>query len=230
MVMEAMAARQDDGDPDNPDASAGSQLSIADFVKPADWLEGKNWATLSIDASCTLTDNTYPTDLKLLNEPRESTERIIDDICEQNSDQRKHRPRYDCRKSRANFLRIANQKMPRQRKIKATIRRQLDYLQRNLDAINALIASGAVLSGLKTHWWRKLLVISELHRQQSILLYSKTRSMPDRIVNLPNPDTAFVCPGFAVDSKLDLVNLDGICTANPALELTPAEADRIHAS
>jgi hypothetical protein len=31
--------------------------------------------------------------------------------------------------------------------------------------------------------WRKLLVISELHRQQSILLYSKTRSMPDRIVN-----------------------------------------------
>jgi hypothetical protein len=27
-------------------------------------------------------------------------------------------------------------------------------------------------------------VISELHRQQSILLYAKTRSMPDRIVNL----------------------------------------------
>jgi len=51
-----------------------------------------------------------------------------------------------------------------------------------------------------------------------------------RIVNLPSPDTAFVCPGFAVDSKLDLVNLDGICTANPALDLTPAEADRIHAS
>jgi hypothetical protein len=49
-------------------------------------------------------------------------------------------------------------------------------------------------------------------------------------VNLPSPDTAFVCPGFAVDSKLDLVNLDGICTPNPALDLTPAEADRIHAS
>jgi len=47
-----------------------------------------------------------------------------------------------------------------------------------------LIASGARLSGLKTHWWHKLLVISELHRQQSILLYAKTRSIPDRIVNL----------------------------------------------
>ena len=41
-----------------------------------------------------------------------------------------------------------------------------------------------MLSSLKTHWWRKLLVISELHRQQTILLYSKTRSIPDRIVNL----------------------------------------------
>jgi IS5 family transposase len=58
-------------------------------------------------------------------------------------------------------------------------------LKRNLDAIDALIASGASFSSLTTHWrWHKLLVISELHRQQSILLYSKSRSMPDRIVNL----------------------------------------------
>jgi transposase, IS5 family len=120
----------------------------------------------------------------LLNEARESTERIIDDLCEQSSELRKNRPRYDRGKARANFLRVAKQKKPRRRKIKATIRRQLDYLQRNLDAIDALIASGAALSGLKTHWWRKLLVISELHRQQSILLYSQTRSMPDRILNL----------------------------------------------
>ena len=53
MVMEAVAARQDDDDPHDPDASAGSQLSIDDFVKPADWPEGRNWGTLSIDASCT---------------------------------------------------------------------------------------------------------------------------------------------------------------------------------
>jgi hypothetical protein len=64
------------------------------------------------------------------------------------------------------------------------VRRQLDYLQRNLDAIDVLIASGAMLSGLKSHWRQKLLVISEMHRQQSILLYSKTRSIPDRIVSL----------------------------------------------
>jgi hypothetical protein len=120
----------------------------------------------------------------LLNEARESTERIIDDLCDQSSHLAKHRPRYDRSKARANFLSVAKQKKPRRRKIKATIRRQLDYLQRNLDAIDALIASGARLSGLKTHWWQKLLVISELHRQQGILLNAKSRSMPDRIVNL----------------------------------------------
>ncbi len=122
--------------------------------------------------------------MKLLNEARESTERIIDDLCEQHSDFRKHKPRYDRGKARAVFLNVAKQKKPRRRKIKAAIRRQLDYLQRNLEAIDALIAAGAELSSLKIHWWHKLLVISELQRQQTILLSAKTRSIPDRILNL----------------------------------------------
>lgn len=184
MVIEAIARLPDDDDPDDPDDDAGNQLSLDNLVKPADWPEGKPWGTLTIDASCTPADITYPTDLKLLNEARQSTERIIDDLCDQHSDFRKHKPRYDRGRARAVFLNVAKQKKPRLRKIKAAIRRQLDYLQRNLEAIDALIASGAGLSSLKTHWWRKLLVISELHRQQTILLYSKTRSIPDRIVNL----------------------------------------------
>ena len=167
-----------------PDDDAGNQLSLDNFVKPADWPKGKPWGTLTVDASCTPADITYPTDLKLLNEARESTERIIDDLCEQHSDFRKHKPRYDRGRARAVFLNVAKQKKPRRRKIKAAIRRQLDYLQRNLEAIDALIAAGAALSSLKIHWWQKLLVISELHRQQTILLYSKTRSIPDRIVYL----------------------------------------------
>lgn len=184
LLKEAMASVQDEDDSDEPDDDAGNQLSLDHFVKPADWPEDKNWGTLTIDASCTPADITYPTDLKLVNEARQSTERIIDDLCEQGTDLRKHRPRYDRGRAHANFLNVAKQKKPRRRKIKTAIRRQLDYLHRNLDAIDALVASGASLSGLKTHWWQKLLVISELHRQQSILLYAKTRSMPDRIVNL----------------------------------------------
>ena len=184
LVMEAVASLPDDDDSDDPDAGSFEQILLDDFVKPADWPENKNWGTLTIDASCTPADITYPTDLKLLNEARESTERIIDDLCSQNSKLRKYKPRYDRGRVRAAFLNVAKQKKPRRRKIKAAIRRQLDYLQRNLDAIDALTSAGARLSLLKAHWWQKLLVISELHRQQSILLYAKTRSIPDRIVNL----------------------------------------------
>jgi transposase, IS5 family len=184
MVIEAVASLLDEDDSDDPDSDAGNQLAIDDLVKPADWPEDKNWGTLSIDSSCTPADITYPTDLKLLNEARASTERIIDDLYNQHSKLRIHKLRYNRGRARAAFLNVAKQKKPRRRKIKAAIRCQLEYLQRNLDAIDALITSGAMLSGLKTHWWQKLLVKSELHRQESILLYSKTRSMPDRIVNL----------------------------------------------
>ena len=138
-------------DTDDSDDDSGSQLSLDDFVKPADWPEGKPWGTLTIDASCTPTDITYPTDLNLVNEARQSTERIIDNLCDQRSDLRKHHPRYERSRARANFLSVAKQKKPRRRRIKASIRRQLDYLQRKLDAIDALIAFGASLSGLTTH-------------------------------------------------------------------------------
>lgn len=93
MVIEAMSRLQDDDNSNDPGADAGTQISIDDFVKPADWPEGKNWGTLTIDASCTPADITYPTDLKLLNEARESTERIIDDLYDQHSDHRKRKPR-----------------------------------------------------------------------------------------------------------------------------------------
>ena len=154
MLIDAVTSVPDADDSDDSDDDSGNQLSIDDFVKPADWPEGKPWGTLTIDASCTPSDITYPTDLKLLNEVRQSTERIIDNLCDQCSDLRKLRPRYDRGKARANFLSVAKQKKPRRRRIKAAIRRQLTAdpiwctwssatLQRHLDAgpavINAIV-------------------------------------------------------------------------------------------
>ena len=182
MLIEAIMDDSDGIDSDGRGPSADDQLSLDDLVKPADWPAGKNWGTLSIDASCTPADITYPTDLKLLNEARETTERIIDDLCRQSTGYGLYRPRYDRGKARARFLNVAKQKKPRRRRLKAAVRRQLSYLQRNLEAIDALIADGASLSALKTHWWHKLLACSELHRQQSFLINSNTRSIPHRLV------------------------------------------------
>jgi hypothetical protein len=184
MLIETVMNAEDDNDSDNQEPGAGDQLTLDDFIKPADWPEGKNWGTLSIDASCTPADISYPTDLKLLNEARETTDRVIDDLCRQSIGFGTHRPRYDRGKARAHFLNVAKQKKPRRRKLKAAVRRQLSYLQRNLNAIDALIAAGASLSALKPHWWHKLLACSELHRQQSFLINSDTRSIPHRLVNL----------------------------------------------
>jgi hypothetical protein len=197
MVMEAVASAADEHNSDEPGADADNQLSLDDLVKPVVWHEDKNWGTFTIDASCRPADITYPTDLKLLNEARESADHIIDDLIEKRSGLGGHRPRYDRGKARANFLNVAKQKKPRLRKITPAIRRQLEYLQRNLGAIDALIASGAELSDLKSHWWQKLLVISELYRQLSNLLYSNTRSIPDRIVKLAQRQVRQIARGKA---------------------------------
>ena len=68
MVMESVASLRDNDESDDPDTGSDKQISLDDLVKPADWPEDKNWGTLTIDASCTPADITYPTDLKLLNE------------------------------------------------------------------------------------------------------------------------------------------------------------------
>ena len=81
------------------------------------------------------------------------------------------------------MLNISKQKKVRHRKLIAALRRQLEPA-RYLDIIDAVIAYGAKLLALKVHRWRKLLIISEMHQQQTILLYAKTRSIPDHIVNM----------------------------------------------
>jgi hypothetical protein len=121
MVMEAVATKAEENNSDDPGADNDNQLSLDDLVKPVDWPENKNWGTLTIDASCTPADITHPTDLKLLNEAREWTERIIDDLIEKRSGLAGHRPLYNRGKACANFLNVAKQKKPHRRKITAAI-------------------------------------------------------------------------------------------------------------
>ena len=103
MLIEA-AANHTHADSSGDAEDDGDQLSLNSLIKPADWPKEKNWVTLSIDASCTPADSTYPADLKLLNEARQSSERVIDDLCKQSNGYGAHLPRYDRGKARAHFL------------------------------------------------------------------------------------------------------------------------------
>ena len=152
-------------------------------MKPADWPGGRYSGTLTFDASCTPEDITYPTYLKLINEMRESIERTIDDLCFHHSELRNYKPKSNRCRALAAFIIVAKQEKPRYMKINAAIRCQSHYLQRNLDAIDATMISGTTLSGLNTHFWQKLPVISELHTSKVSFFFSKMLTMPHRIVN-----------------------------------------------
>lgn len=143
-----------------------------------------NQGTLLIDATCVPADIRYPTDLSLLNEAREVTVKLIDAMHPPIRASFGDKPRTHRKKARQQFLAVAKKKRPRIAKIRKAIRQQLGHLERNLNSIDALIACGGSLLAAGRHWYRKLLVVSELVRQQKILYHSDSRSIPDRIVSL----------------------------------------------
>jgi hypothetical protein len=140
---------------------------------------------LLIDATCVPADICHPTDLSLLNEARELTETLIDAKHAQVKISFGHKPRTHRKQARQQFLVVAKKKKrPRINKIRKAIKQQLGYLKRNLGSIDALTACGASPLAAGRYPFQKLLVVSELVRQQMILFKSASRSIPIRIVNL----------------------------------------------
>ena len=94
------------------------------------------------------------------------------------------KPLTHCRQARRQLLAVAKRKRPGINKIRKVIKQPLAHLERNLASVNALIACGAGLMAAGRHWYKKLLVVSELVRQQRILYHYDSRSIPNRIVGL----------------------------------------------
>jgi len=174
------AESQDDEDGDNDTGLTSSDQP----VQPGPDKASSNQGTLLIDATCVPVDIRYPTDLSLLNEAREVTERLIDAMHPLVRGLFGDKPRTHRKKARQQFLAVAKKKRPRISKIRKAIQQQLSHLERNLASIDALIACGGSLLAAGRYWYHKLLVVNELVRQQKILYQSDSRSIPDRIVSL----------------------------------------------
>ena len=101
----------------------------ADTDKP----QGK----LMIDATVTDEMIVYPTDLNLLNESREQSERLIDLLYEQGDWQAK--PRTYRRNARTQYLQIVKKKRKSKKVLHKAIGQQLRYLRRNLKTINGML-------------------------------------------------------------------------------------------
>jgi transposase, IS5 family len=154
-----------------------------------------NKGQLLLDASCAPADIRYPTDLSLLNQAREQTEAIIDDLYKQVDLEQK--PRTYREQARKRYLQVAKQRRASGKVMRKAIRTQLGYVKRNLTHIDTLIAAGASLSKLSRQRYRRLLVVSELMRQQQWMYDQNVRRIDDRIVSLAQPHVRPIVRGKA---------------------------------
>ncbi|MDA3960180.1 MAG: hypothetical protein PF961_05285 [Planctomycetota bacterium] len=81
---------------------------------------------------------------------------------------------------------------------RVAVRRQLRFLRRNLKIIETNVASGQWdLCLLESAWYKKMLVASEVLRQQTELYRTKAWSIPDRIVSVSQPHVRPIVRGKA---------------------------------
>jgi hypothetical protein len=126
---------------------------------------------LLIDATCVPADIRYPIDLSLLNEARELTETLIDAMHSHLREPFDPKPRTHRKQASQQFLAVAKKQRPRINMIRKTIKQQLGHLKRNLASIDALTACGASLLAAGQYTYQKLLVATEMVRQQNILYH-----------------------------------------------------------
>ena len=98
-------------------------------------------------------DIRHPTDLSLLNEAREVTGILIDGMHSQFRESFGHKPRTHRKQARQQFLAVAKKNRPRIYRIRKAIKQQLGYLTQNLASIDALIACGSWVFGMKKPRW-----------------------------------------------------------------------------
>ncbi|QPN71097.1 IS5 family transposase [Synechococcus sp. CBW1108] len=166
-------------------------------VKPATLDPESNWGTLILDATCVPDDIPYPVDLRLLNEAREATEKIIDALFKQLQGKINRKPRCNRDKARNRFLAIIKKKKPKCAEIREVKRFKLNEIRRNLRAIDQMIHCGVMLLELGTQLYRKLLITSELYRKQQEMYDADSRRIDDRIVNLSKPHVRPIVRGKA---------------------------------
>jgi transposase, IS5 family len=156
---------------------------------------GNNKGQLIADATCAPQDIRFPTDVDLLNEAREKTEKIID-ILHTPSKGKEKKVRTYRLKARWSYLNFIKKRHPKERDIRKAIREQLQYLQRNLRYIKE-ISEKTSLKLLSKQEYRNLLVISEVYRQQEQMYRERTHSITGRIVSITQPHVRPIVRGKA---------------------------------
>ena len=137
-----------------------------------------------MDATACPQDIAYPTDLNLLSDAREKAEELIDVLY----DPLRHpsKPRTYREKARKDYLQTAQKKKKSRQEVRSAIRKQLNYLRRNIKSLHTLLDAYSTIP-LNRHQHKYLLVIQTLYEQQLGMYQTQTHSIEHRIVSIHQP-------------------------------------------
>ena len=195
MIIEYNAQKSDDDSNGNGGDNSGSN----DADNTSD--PSVNSGTLILDATCAPQNIKYPQDIELLNEVREKLE---DMLCMISDEYGFYRPRMYKEKARKDYLALAKCRKRGMKKIRKAIKKQLQYIRRDLGYMDNLIENNSV----------------ELSASDAELLNmfeNNTHTVENRIVSISQPYIRPIVRGKAKSpvefgAKLDLsVDETGMC-------------------
>ncbi len=166
------------------DMTAILEASVPKEEKKEDPYDGDgppNSGTLILDATCCPADMAYPQDVDLLNQAREKVEKTVDELCQQTGQKK---PRMYRKRARKDYLRLSKSKKRTAKAVRSAVRKQLQYIRRDVGYVTKLVQGGAKLSKKQAN---RLNIVTTVYEQQRIMFESRIHSIPQRIVSLAQP-------------------------------------------
>ncbi|WP_028516956.1 IS5 family transposase [Ruminococcus flavefaciens] len=206
MIIEYNAQKSDD---DN-DGKDGDDSGSNDTDSTSD--SSENSGTLILDATCAPQNIKYPQDIELLNETREKLE---DMLCRISDEYGFYRPRMYKEKARKDYLALAKCRKRGAKKIRKAIKKQLQYIRRDLGYMDNLIENNSV--ELSASDAELLNILITVYEQQRYMFKNNTHTVENRIVSISQPYIRPIVRGKAKSpvefgAKLDLsVDETGMC-------------------
>ena len=181
---DVVSIKSDKEDKDDNDNAGNSVVPISTPATATVTHKG----TLKVDGTVAPQQIAYPTDVDLLNEARENSERIIDLLWKENLMDKK--PRTYRQKARKEYLLFIKNKKKSKAGIRAQVRKQLNYTSRNLSSIDKIVTAqpeGKLRGILSSRDIKLLQVMHTLRDQQKHMLDNHTNRCEDRIVSIYQP-------------------------------------------
>jgi hypothetical protein len=175
------------------EAMCQSEAMPEEETPPKDDDDEGRGGTLIVDATCAPADIKYPTGTGLLAEAIEKTDAMIDTM-QKPLKGKEARPRTYRKKSRKLFTGFVRQRKPNGKTIRKVKGKQLNYLKRNLGAIEKMKEKGGQLSAKQSE---HLKTIQTLYEQQREMYEKRSTRVDDRIVSISQPHIRPIVRGKA---------------------------------